>query len=257
MTEADILAMLSHSQEFDQIKVSGAPWNCRIIKCWAWEGLLGFLLMCDEKASSSSWCVLHIISIRSSCLLCFAQPTDQPTTRPLTQLTTQPPSRPPNHSADHPPIHPNHPADHPTTQQTTQLLSWSPSHPADQQTTHPLTHPADHPPRHWHNTDILFLFAHKVREDELPELERHLDEHCQLPVKGGVENNYGKINILLQTYISRGFVESFSLVSDLSYVAQVREKYSSIPCLLCLLPACLLACLPACLLARLPALQHD
>ncbi|CAB1334134.1 unnamed protein product, partial [Coregonus sp. 'balchen'] len=33
-------------------------------------------------------------------------------------------------------------------------------------------------------------------------------------------NGYGKINILLQTYIGRGEVDSFSLISDLSYVAQ-------------------------------------
>lgn len=38
-----------------------------------------------------------------------------------------------------------------------------------------------------------------------------------------MENSYGKINILLQTYISRGEVDSFSLISDLSYVAQVRK----------------------------------
>ena len=60
-----------------------------------------------------------------------------------------------------------------------------------------------------------------MREDELSELELHLD-NCWLPVKGGVENAYGKVNILLQTYISRGTVESFSLTSDLAYVAQVK-----------------------------------
>lgn len=38
-----------------------------------------------------------------------------------------------------------------------------------------------------------------------------------------MENSYGKINILLQTYISRGEVDSFSLISDLSYVAQVSK----------------------------------
>ena len=45
-----------------------------------------------------------------------------------------------------------------------------------------------------------------------------------LPVKGGVENSYGKVNILLQVYISREAVESFSLTSDLAYVAQVRGR---------------------------------
>nr|XP_032829466.1 activating signal cointegrator 1 complex subunit 3 [Petromyzon marinus] len=60
----------------------------------------------------------------------------------------------------------------------------------------------------------------KVREDELGELEQLADGYCLLPVAGGVENGYGKVNILLQTYISRGDVDCFSLVSDLSYIAQ-------------------------------------
>ena len=38
--------------------------------------------------------------------------------------------------------------------------------------------------------------------------------------KGGAENVYGKVNILLQTHISRGNVKSFSLVSDMNYVTQ-------------------------------------
>ena len=44
---------------------------------------------------------------------------------------------------------------------------------------------------------------------------------CRVMVKGGVENAYGKVNVLLQTYVSCIPVESFSLTSDLSYVAQV------------------------------------
>lgn len=80
---------------------------------------------------------------------------------------------------------------------------------------------------HMPEPDVLSMMSHsqefeqvKVREDEISELEFHLTEHCPLPVKGGVENNYGKINILLQTFISKGFVDTFSLVSDLAYVAQ-------------------------------------
>lgn len=60
----------------------------------------------------------------------------------------------------------------------------------------------------------------KVRDEELEELEKLLSCFCELPAAGGVENGYGKINILLQTYIGRGEVDSFSLISDLSYVAQ-------------------------------------
>ncbi|KAM4632986.1 activating signal cointegrator 1 complex subunit 3 [Polymixia lowei] len=60
----------------------------------------------------------------------------------------------------------------------------------------------------------------KVRDEEMEELEQLLCNYCELPAAGGVENGYGKINILLQTYIGRGEVDSFSLISDLSYVAQ-------------------------------------
>ena len=49
-------------------------------------------------------------------------------------------------------------------------------------------------------------------------------DDCYFLVKGGVENTYGKVNILLQTFISRGYVDSFSLVSDLGYVAQVESS---------------------------------
>lgn len=61
----------------------------------------------------------------------------------------------------------------------------------------------------------------QVREEEMEELEQMLSSFCELPAAGGVENGYGKVNILLQTYISRGEVDSFSLISDLSFVAQV------------------------------------
>lgn len=64
----------------------------------------------------------------------------------------------------------------------------------------------------------------QLRDEEMEELEQMLCNYCELPAAGGVENSYGKVNILLQTYISRGDVDSFSLISDLSYVAQVRNK---------------------------------
>lgn len=68
----------------------------------------------------------------------------------------------------------------------------------------------------------------QVRDEELEELDQLLYNYCKLPATGGVENSYGKINILLQTYISRGEVDNFSLISDLSYVAQVRKIYQKI-----------------------------
>uniref|UniRef100_A0A4W6EQU9 Activating signal cointegrator 1 complex subunit 3 n=1 Tax=Lates calcarifer TaxID=8187 RepID=A0A4W6EQU9_LATCA len=61
---------------------------------------------------------------------------------------------------------------------------------------------------------------HRVRDEEMEELEQLLCNYCELSAAGGVENGYGKVNILLQTYIGRGEVDSFSLISDLSYVAQ-------------------------------------
>eukprot|EP00055_Hartaetosiga_balthica_P010039 m.41520 g.41520 ORF g.41520 m.41520 type:complete len:2056 (-) comp7002_c0_seq1:116-6283(-) len=61
----------------------------------------------------------------------------------------------------------------------------------------------------------------KVREEEVTELQSLYRNCCYiLPVKGGYENPHGKVNILLQTYISNYFVSSFSLVSDMNYVAQ-------------------------------------
>ncbi|MEE6475928.1 hypothetical protein FKM82_010900 [Ascaphus truei] len=60
----------------------------------------------------------------------------------------------------------------------------------------------------------------KVRDEESEELEHLIDNYCELPVAGGVENGYGKINILLQTYIGRGEMDNFSLISDSAYVAQ-------------------------------------
>merc|ERR1712137_513674 len=43
-----------------------------------------------------------------------------------------------------------------------------------------------------------------VREEEFTELEALRDTHCMIyPIEGGVENAHGKVNILLQSYISR------------------------------------------------------
>lgn len=53
------------------------------------------------------------------------------------------------------------------------------------------------------------------------ELDKHMMDTCYLAVNGGSESTEGKVNILLQTYISKQLVENFSLVSDMSYVAQV------------------------------------
>jgi len=55
----------------------------------------------------------------------------------------------------------------------------------------------------------------------MDELDRLLIDTCEMQVPGGVENTHGKVNILLQSFVSRQYLDSFSLVSDQSYVAQV------------------------------------
>ena len=69
---------------------------------------------------------------------------------------------------------------------------------------------------------LQFVCFCQVRQEELEELDGHIRESCELPVAGGSENHYGKVNILLQTYISREMVNAFSLVSDQAYIAQVK-----------------------------------
>jgi len=58
-----------------------------------------------------------------------------------------------------------------------------------------------------------------VREDELPELDA-LARDCPHDARGGPENKHGKVNILLQAYVSRARMESFSLTADMMYVSQ-------------------------------------
>ncbi|KAM6495763.1 Sec63 Brl domain containing protein [Amanita muscaria] len=59
----------------------------------------------------------------------------------------------------------------------------------------------------------------QVRENEIKELE-DLMNRVPCDVKGGTDTHYGKVNILLQAYISGEAIQDFALVSDMSYVAQ-------------------------------------
>ena len=59
----------------------------------------------------------------------------------------------------------------------------------------------------------------------MEELEEQ-EDNCSLKVLGGKENTHGKVNILLQSYISRCNLKSFSLISDQAYVIQVFILYS-------------------------------
>lgn len=100
----------------------------------------------------------------------------------------------------------------------------------------------------------------QVRETELPELKHLMDEiiPCQVKVsfdlaafevstrplpslldvsdslflrllQGGTDTSQGKVNILLQAYISKAYVEDFALVSDTGFVQQVRSSRSVLP----------------------------
>ncbi|ORX62001.1 Sec63-domain-containing protein [Hesseltinella vesiculosa] len=60
----------------------------------------------------------------------------------------------------------------------------------------------------------------KSRDTEHKELKTLLDRQCACDIKGGPDTTHGKVNILLQTYISNAYIEDFALVSDCAYVAQ-------------------------------------
>jgi activating signal cointegrator complex subunit 3 len=59
----------------------------------------------------------------------------------------------------------------------------------------------------------------KVRDDEVEELSLVAGE-VPVKIKGGIENAAGKINLLIQVYISRINLKNFSLISDCAYVVQ-------------------------------------
>ena len=59
-----------------------------------------------------------------------------------------------------------------------------------------------------------------VRDEELVELDALARSQCPFDPRGGSENKHGKANILLQAYISRARMDSFSLIADSNYVAQ-------------------------------------
>ncbi|CAK9057204.1 unnamed protein product [Durusdinium trenchii] len=80
---------------------------------------------------------------------------------------------------------------------------------------------------------ILALFgkAHefsqlKSREDEQAELGTLMEDPqvCPVRVLGGTDNIYGKVAILLQVYLSRRYIDGFSLVSDCNYVLQNASR---------------------------------
>ncbi|CAG8485235.1 8101_t:CDS:10 [Diversispora eburnea] len=75
--------------------------------------------------------------------------------------------------------------------------------------------------------DILTLISKssefndlKSREEESKELTNLKSSHCHCNMKSTPDSTEGKVNILLQAYLSRARIEDFALVSDSAYVAQ-------------------------------------
>lgn len=79
--------------------------------------------------------------------------------------------------------------------------------------------------------DILSLLAQSnefeninLREEEHSELESLMNNHCIIDVKGGTDSKHGKVNILLQAYVSHATIDGFALVSDSAYVVQNSSR---------------------------------
>eukprot|EP00803_Ostreobium_quekettii_P005866 evm.model.scf_17.6 EVM.evm.TU.scf_17.6 scf_17:76728-98390(+) len=75
--------------------------------------------------------------------------------------------------------------------------------------------------------EVLAMMSHSsefesmmVREEELPELDRVMSQGCPYEVRGGVENKEGKVDVLMQAYVSRVPLEAFSLIADMMYISQ-------------------------------------
>ncbi|KAH6555344.1 hypothetical protein KP509_1Z263400 [Ceratopteris richardii] len=80
--------------------------------------------------------------------------------------------------------------------------------------------------RHMNESELIHLIAHSsefenimVREEEHQELEILRHSSCPLHVRGGTDDKIGKIMILIQVYISRSSLETFSLVADSAYIS--------------------------------------
>ncbi|OWB77554.1 hypothetical protein B5S32_g1724 [[Candida] boidinii] len=74
--------------------------------------------------------------------------------------------------------------------------------------------------------DIFRLFAQSgefkyipIREEEKPEIEKLL-ERAPVPISESADNPLAKINVLLQTHISRLSLDGFAMMSDMIYVVQ-------------------------------------
>eukprot|EP00181_Compsopogon_caeruleus_P000342 CAMPEP_0184689050 /NCGR_PEP_ID=MMETSP0312-20130426/30434_1 /TAXON_ID=31354 /ORGANISM="Compsopogon coeruleus, Strain SAG 36.94" /LENGTH=2036 /DNA_ID=CAMNT_0027146347 /DNA_START=395 /DNA_END=6502 /DNA_ORIENTATION=- len=64
----------------------------------------------------------------------------------------------------------------------------------------------------------------RLRDEETDEICNLVSLACPFEVRGGVDSDGGKINVLLQTYISRARVQSFTLISDSNFVQQNASR---------------------------------
>ena len=76
------------------------------------------------------------------------------------------------------------------------------------------------------DTDILALLGQasefsgvKCRQEELEEMDGLVNAGCEITddtgkIKGGVEHSHGKVNVLLQSYLSHTRIKAFSLVIE-------------------------------------------
>lgn len=67
---------------------------------------------------------------------------------------------------------------------------------------------------------VAILCSPQVRNEEMDELDEWKREYAQLPTAEGLESSQSKVNILLQSYISRCQPKAHSLSSDLYYCQQ-------------------------------------
>ena len=87
--------------------------------------------------------------------------------------------------------------------------------------------------RHMTMPEIFHMISHSSefenivpREDEIPELEtlrrnRHI---VPIDIKASLTDKVGKVNLLLQVYISRANMQSFSLIADSMYISQNASR---------------------------------
>ena len=66
----------------------------------------------------------------------------------------------------------------------------------------------------------------RVRPEELPEVDKLKKEACPLEVKAPVEEFSGKCCVLMQAYVSRSKLNSFTLISDTNYIASNAGRVS-------------------------------